>query len=89
MGKVIILPGVERRDLNYDIKPEDVLTGAIDNGVTSTTVIGIGRDGQFYVASSVDDTDKVVGMLHRAIGVVANGRYASDYPIDLSAEDED
>lgn len=83
MADVLILPGVERRDLVGEDLPEaEVLQAAIDNRITDVVVIGRQRDGTQYVSSSMCDVDKAVGILFAAATWLAAGVYAQDVTQD-------
>lgn len=65
--KVVVMPGVERRDLAGELVPSvEVLQRAIENGVTDVVVVGKGRDGRPYLASEAPDVDRVTGILFGA-----------------------
>lgn len=49
-----------------DMPPETVLSAAIEAGIDPAVVIGLDNDGRFYVASSLGNSDAVLGMLTRA-----------------------
>jgi hypothetical protein len=71
-AEVFVLPGVERRDiLGVNLASEEVLRFAIEQGVTDVVVIGRDRHGEQYVASSLADCDRAVGMLMRAATFLA------------------
>lgn len=76
MAEVLVLPGIERRDLVGDPVPAaEVLAAAIEKGITDVVIVGRSRDGEQYVAGSLNDVDKVVGVLFAAATYVASGRY--------------
>ena len=66
-AEVVVLPGVERRDLDEPVPDTDVLRWAIENGVTNVIIVGRERNGQLYVASANADADRIVGQLMRAV----------------------
>ncbi len=66
MGEVTLLPGITRADLEVTIDSDAVLQGAIDAGVTDAIVIGVARDGSYYLAYSDGNRDAVVGKLFAA-----------------------
>lgn len=69
---VLVLPGVERRDLaGVPGESEVVLRGAIENGVTDVVVVGRDRRGELYIAGAPSDVDRTVGLLMRAVGVLS------------------
>ena len=76
MAKVLVLPGIERRDLCGPYVPAaEVLAAAIENGITDVVVVGRSRDGEQYIAGSLNDVDKVVGVLFAAATALAGVRY--------------
>ena len=75
MGDVHVIPGVERRDLLDTIVPRDLLNKANHEGVTDVTIIGRDRAGKFYLSSCLGDADKTVGMLYRAITLIAGATF--------------
>lgn len=82
MADIHVLPGVERRDLaGVALPSEEVLQAAINNGVTDVIVIGRSRDGSLYVAGAPPDVDKAVGMLMRAVSVLASCDVINDVVI--------
>lgn len=84
MAEIVVLPWVERPDL-YDMPaPDAVLTTAMDAGLTNCIVIGRDRTGEFYVASSDGDLDKVAGMLARAMRLVTQASESHSYEIEVS-----
>jgi hypothetical protein len=83
-AEVLVLPGVERRDLGGDLTDQEVLASTASEGITDIIVIGRRRDGSLYVASANGDADRVVGQLMRAVQFMAAATFAGGYP----AEDE-
>lgn len=76
MAEVLVLPGIERRDLIGEPTPaEQVLNASIEKGVTDVVVIGRHRDGSQYVASSLNDVDKSVGVLMSAVHFLTSGTF--------------
>jgi hypothetical protein len=63
---IIVLPGVERRDLGVELSSRHIFEDAIEEGVVDAIVVGRGRAGELYVASAGADTDRVIGLLMRA-----------------------
>jgi hypothetical protein len=66
-----VLPGVERRDLGDARPDDDILSGAIAEGVSGAIVVGRDRRGDLYLASADGDADRVIGMLMRAVQYLA------------------
>lgn len=85
-ARVIVLPGVERRDLaGSPCKSSSVLQAAIDGGVTDVIVVGRDRQGKFYLAGAPPDMDRTVGMLMRAVQFLAGAELSNDVVIDTSS----
>lgn len=82
MAEVHVLPGIERRDLLGTLPPEQLFTKAIENGVTDAIIVGRARDGSLYVASCNSDADKAVGMLMRAVSMIASVEITNDQVLD-------
>lgn len=81
-AKIHVLPGVERRDLaGAPIPSVEVLQEAISNGVTDVIVIGKDRAGNLYLAGAPPDVDRSVGMLMRAVALLADCRIVNDVVI--------
>lgn len=78
MAEVHVLPGVERRDLIGTLPANQLLQGAIDAGVTDVIIVGRDRSGAPYVASGLPDADKAVGMLMRAVNMIAGATIEND-----------
>lgn len=78
MAKVHVLPGIERRDLLGVLPAEQLLQKAIEAGITDAVAIGRDRSGQLYVASCNPDADKAVGMLMRAVNMIADATIIND-----------
>jgi hypothetical protein len=77
------MPGVERPDLFRMPAPDKVLAAAAGMDLYDVTVIGRDRHGQFYVASSVNDPEKCLGMLARATACVMQSSPSPEpYAID-------
>jgi hypothetical protein len=58
-------------DTTADMPPEKVLSGAIEDGIDPAIVIGLDGDGRIYVASSLGNSDTVLGLLYRATAWLA------------------
>lgn len=82
MATIHVLPGIERRDLLGVLPAEQLLQKAIEAGITDAIVIGRDRAGQSYVASCSPDADKVVGMLMRAVNIIAGAEITNDQVIN-------
>lgn len=67
MAEVHIFPGVERVDLAEVPDDEAVLRGALDQGLRDVTIVARDPEGSLYIASSMADPDRCIGLLHRAI----------------------
>lgn len=78
MAEVRVLPWADRPDLFKMPEPPHILQAAIENGLTDVIVIGRDRTGQFYVASSVGDGEKCLGMLTRASSIITSGPMVND-----------
>lgn len=79
---IVVLPGVERRDLAGNPTPSaSVLRAAIDNGVTDVIVVGRDRSGELYIAGAPPDVDRTVGMLMRAVAVLSDCNIVNDVVI--------
>lgn len=77
MGDVVVMPGIERRDLcGSPVPDEQVLRAAIDLGIADVIVVGRRRDGSPYVAGATNDIDAAVGKLTSAIWLLTSGAYA-------------
>lgn len=66
MAEVHVLPGVERRDLGAPLGVESVMKAVAEADLVDLVVVGRTRLGEQYIASSMPDADKAVGMLVRA-----------------------
>lgn len=76
MSELLVMPGVERRDLVGEPVPsEEVLRAAIEKDIRDVVIVGRRRDGGLYVAGESNDADRVAGILARAMNFVANGYY--------------
>jgi len=74
MADVIVLPGIERRDLAGAVIPSaEILNRALDSGITDVVIVGRHRDGRLYIAGESNDIDRVTGLLARAAAVLATG----------------
>lgn len=80
MADVVVLPGVERRDIGAPVPNDEVLRYALENGVTDIIIIGRERSGRYYVSSAIGDTDKVVGRLMWAVHYLATSEIVQDNP---------
>lgn len=69
---VVVMPGLERRDLETDTPSDDVLRAAINAGVNDVIVIGRERNGELYLAAAIADADRVVGRLMWAVQFLAS-----------------
>ena len=67
MADIVVLPGVERRDIGDPVPSEDVLRCAIESGLTDVIVIGRDRSGEHYLAAAIADADRIVGRLLWAV----------------------
>jgi hypothetical protein len=77
MGDVVVLPGVERRDLTGEEWPaERILRTAYDLGISDVVVIGRHRGGARYIASTFNDMDKVVGVLMDSVTFLNTTEFA-------------
>lgn len=73
-AEVIVMPGVERRDLvGSPVPSERVLRAAIELGVTDVVVLGRHRDGSRYVAGETNDADRTAGILSWGVWFMARG----------------
>lgn len=78
-GNIVVLPGVERRDLAGVVVPSaDVLERAIELGVTDCVIVGRHRDGSLYVAGETNDMDRAAGILMRGLIFISSGLFGSD-----------
>jgi hypothetical protein len=77
MAELHILPGVERRDLLPEIPARTVLNKALDDDATKITIVGVARDGSFYLTSCCGNAYEMVGMLQRAITLVSGANLSS------------
>lgn len=85
MADIHVLPGIERRDLGpSDLDAKEVLDYAIEAGVTDVVVIGTGRDGRLYVASSLGDADRAVGKMMRAVSLLSEAHIVRAAPTDTA-----
>jgi hypothetical protein len=76
---IIVMPGVERRDMAGPATASaDVLCAAIDQGVNDVVVIGRDRAGDLYMAAATPDVDRTVGMLMRAVAVLSDCKIVND-----------
>jgi hypothetical protein len=71
-AQVVVLPGVERRDLLGELPDKTVLQAAIDNGAKEVIVIGRDRQGGLYLAGTMDDADRTVGRLMQAVAFLTS-----------------
>ena len=79
-AKVIVLPGVERRDMVGGERPtptKAVLLSALGAGLIEAVVIGRDRRGKPYIASSGTDVDRLVGQLMTTAITLAAGDYTA------------
>jgi hypothetical protein len=84
-ARIIVLPGIERRDLaGSPCSSRNVLQAAIDQGVTDVLIVGRDRKGQLYIAGAPPDVDKSVGMLMRAVAVLSDCHIINDVEIDTN-----
>lgn len=72
MAEIMVLPGVERRDIGEDLPSHDVLMRAAEAGLLDVVIVGRDRSGELYMAGSIGDADKTVGILMRAVNILAN-----------------
>ncbi len=87
MSEIHVLPGVERRDLvGPATDAERVLQTAIDKGNTDVVVVGRARRGELYLAGAAPDADKTVGLLMRAVNMLASATIVNDVVIGPQAE---
>jgi hypothetical protein len=88
MGEIVLLPGVERPDLVGEPMPgATVLQEAINLGVEEVVLVGRHRDGSRYVASSVADIDKAVGILMDGVACITTGSIVYETAIKPSDPD--
>lgn len=74
---VVVLPGVQRRDLAGEVVPSRrVLEAAIEMGVTDVVLVGRRRDGSQYVGGESNDVDHSVGVLMNAVHYIVSGTFA-------------
>jgi hypothetical protein len=79
---IIVMPGVERRDLAGNPTPSvNVLQAAIDAGIEDVIIVGRDRAGSLYVAGAPPDVDRSVGMLMRAVSVLSECQVINDVEI--------
>jgi hypothetical protein len=83
-AQVLVLPGIERRDLGEAAPASEVLLKAMEDGITDVIVVGRDRAGDLHISSSSGDADRVVGQLMRAVQFLASATIAQP-----PAEDED
>lgn len=72
MAEIHVLPGIERPDLYSAPEASAVLQAAIEAGVNQVVLIGRDRTGELYLAASVDDAEKCVGLLMRAVSMISS-----------------
>lgn len=78
-AEIVVLPGVERRDLaGVPLPSAEILQAAIDEGVTDAIVVGRDRQGNLYVAGAPPDVDKTVGLLMRAVTTLSEATIIND-----------
>lgn len=83
MGEVVVMPGIERRDLVGNPEPADrVLRRALDLGITDLIIVGRRRDGSRFLAGSFNDLDKVVGVLMDGINHVQSHDFIDGIPAE-------
>lgn len=76
MGEVVVMPGVERRDLVGEMLPgELVLRCALELGIEDLVIVGRHRDGRRYVGGTFSDMDKTVGVLMDGVSFITNGDF--------------
>ena len=81
MGDVVCMSGVERRDIVGPILPAaHVLQAAIALGIDEVVIVGRCRDGTRYVATSINDMDKVVGVLMDGVSNLSGAVFADPSP---------
>lgn len=68
---ILVMPGIERRDLGEPVPCEELIKYAQEAGLTDVIIIGRERNGSYYVASAIGDADKVVGRLMWAVNYLA------------------
>jgi hypothetical protein len=89
MGEVVVMPGVERLDLvGAELPAEHVLRAAITLSVYDIVIVGRHRTGARYVASSLPDMEKVLGILTDGVAFLTTGDFAQGI-IEESAEPEE
>ncbi len=82
MADIHVLPGVERRDLvGPATDAARVLQASIDKGITDVIVVGRDRRGELYLAGTAPDADKTVGLLMRAVNMLASATIVNDVVI--------
>lgn len=87
MAEVLVLPGVERRDLVGPAVPAaEVLQATIEKGITDVVIVGRHRDGSQYIAGSINDVDKVIGVLFAAATFLASGAFDQGIPEENADE---
>lgn len=87
MAEVVVLPGVERRDLSGVALPSaEILQAAIEKGITDIIIVGRSRSGELYVAGAPPDVDKSVGMLMRAVNMLSGSTILNDVVIDTETD---
>lgn len=85
MAEIHVLPGIERRDLaGAPVPSAEVLQSAIDKGVMDVIIVGRSRDGSLFIAGAPPDVDKAVGMLMRAVSVLAASDIVNDVVLETS-----
>jgi hypothetical protein len=71
---LVVLPGVERRDLGHQVETADVLGAATAANLHDVIVVARKADGDFYIAASDGNADAVVGKLFHAATFIATSR---------------
>lgn len=71
-AQVIVMPGVERRDLLGPLPSERLLQAAIDKGITDVCIVGRDRGGNLYVVTALDCADKALSLFYRAASFIAS-----------------
>jgi hypothetical protein len=86
-AEILVLPGVERRDLMVPLPGTKVLEAAIEAGVEEVTIVGRARDGNLYITTSVSDADKAAGMMMRAVNWLTSVDIEADQPNEHGEDD--